>query len=66
VTQNERMPQALLVTAVALLLVVMGMTALGATRRGRGALTALVAGMLFPVTWTAWYVVDERPYRRVR
>jgi hypothetical protein len=42
------------------------LTALGAHRRGLAIPLAAVAGLLFPVTWTVWYVRDERPYRGVR
>jgi hypothetical protein len=38
-------------------------TAVGSHRRGRGTLTSFVSGLVFPVTWVAWYVVDERPNR---
>ena len=24
----------------------------------------VLAGLFFPVTWTIWYLRDERPYRR--
>jgi hypothetical protein len=52
---------ALLVPAAAILPV---MTALGSRRRGASVPVALVAGLLFPVTWAWWYVRDEHPYRR--
>jgi hypothetical protein len=42
------------------------LTALGAHRRGLAVPLAAVTGLLFPVTWTVWYVRDERPYRGVR
>jgi hypothetical protein len=42
------------------------LTALGAHRRGLAIPLAAVTGLLFPVTWTVWYVRDERPYRGVR
>lgn len=40
------------------------LTGIGARRRGRGIPQAVLAGLLFPVTWAAWYVSDEHPYRR--
>ncbi len=40
------------------------LTAVGAHRRGAGLPLAIGAGIMFPVTWTAWYVRDEHPYRR--
>ena len=40
----------------------MAVTALGAHRRGRGNVVAVVSGIVFPFTWAAWYLVDERPY----
>ncbi|MGH3337107.1 MAG: hypothetical protein ACRDOZ_14910 [Nocardioides sp.] len=40
------------------------LTALGAHRRGVGPPLALLAGLFFPITWTAWYLRDEHPYRR--
>jgi hypothetical protein len=58
------MTQLLLLSALGVVLAVMGLTAAGATRRGHGVVAALVAGVFFPVTWTAWYVLDEQPYRR--
>jgi hypothetical protein len=42
----------------------MAVTALGAHRRGRGNVAAVVSGIVFPFTWAAWYLVDERPYTR--
>jgi hypothetical protein len=42
------------------------LTALGAHRRGLAIPLAAVTGILFPITWTVWYVRDERPYRGVR
>ena len=47
-----------------LLLVPFVLTALGARRRGNSLLSAAVAGLFFPVTWTVWYLRDEHPYRR--
>jgi ABC-type polysaccharide/polyol phosphate export permease len=52
------------VAAVAALMTVMARTALGARRRGRGPLLAVVAGLLFPVTWIVWYVRDKSPLQR--
>jgi hypothetical protein len=46
--------------AVALPLAVL--TALGAHERGLSIALSAVAGALFPVTWTVWYVRDEHPY----
>ena len=40
------------------------LTALGAHRRGRGNGAAVVCALVFPFTWVAWYLVDERPYSR--
>ena len=40
----------------------MVLTAVGARRRGSAVLRAAVAGLVFPVTWTVWYVRDEHPY----
>jgi hypothetical protein len=40
------------------------LTALGARRRGAGLPLAALAGSAFPVTWTVWYLRDQRPYRR--
>ncbi len=57
------------IVAVALVLVggllaLVILTGLGAHRRGWRALPASLAGLFFPVTWTVWYLRDERPYRR--
>jgi hypothetical protein len=49
--------------AVALVLVLPVLTAVGARRRGYGVAAALITGLFFPVTWTVWYLRDERPYR---
>ena len=46
------------------LIAVMGLTTIGARRRGRGLMVALLAGLLFPITWVVWYLRDEHPYRR--
>ena len=59
---------------VSVMLVVLGtvtvplalLTAIGAHRRGLAIPLAAVTGLLFPVTWTVWYVRDEHPYRRGR
>jgi hypothetical protein len=40
------------------------LTAFGAHRRGRGNVAAVVRGLVFPLTWAAWYLVDERPYSK--
>jgi len=40
------------------------LTGLGAHRRGAGIPMAFLLGAFFPLTWVAWYVRDERPYRR--
>ena len=40
------------------------LTALGARQRGHRVPLAVLAGLFFPVTWTVWYLRDERPYRR--
>ena len=36
------------------------LTVVGARRRGQRWRTALLAGALFPLTWTIWYFIDER------
>ncbi len=60
-----------MIVAVAVALVLVGgllalvvLTGPGALRRGLAPLTASLAGLFFPVTWTVWYLRDERPYRR--
>lgn len=55
---------AVVVIGVAALAAVMGLTAVGARRRGRGPAVAVLAGVLFPITWAVWYLRDERPYER--
>jgi len=40
------------------------LTALGQHRRGGRLPLAVLAGVLFPVTWVVWYVRDQRPYHR--
>ena len=49
----------------AVLLACMGLTASGERRRGHGIAVTVAAGIFFPITWTVWYVRDERPYRTV-
>ncbi len=41
------------------------LTALGAHERGLPIGLAALAGILFPITWTVWYLRDEHPYRRL-
>lgn len=53
-----------LVLGIDLLLMLATLTAAGARRRGRGMTVAVVGGVFFPVTWMAWYLRDEHPYRR--
>jgi hypothetical protein len=56
-----------LVGACFLLVAYLGLaafTAAGARRRGLSAWLAAVCGLFFPVTWTVWYLVDERPFGR--
>jgi hypothetical protein len=36
------------------------LTAVGAGRRGQRWPRALLSGLLFPVTWVAWYLADRR------
>ena len=54
-----------LVVFVGALLPFAVLTTLGAHQRGYSLPLALLAGLLFPVTWPLWYVRDERPYRRM-
>jgi hypothetical protein len=42
------------------------LTAMGAHRRGVRLPLAVLAGLAFPITWAAWYLRDEHPYRRAR
>lgn len=37
-------------------------TGLGARTRGMSGLSAILAGLCFPVAWAAWYLLDEHPY----
>ena len=39
------------------------LTCVGMRARGHGAAGALAGGLLFPLTWVVWYVVDEHPYQ---
>jgi len=36
------------------------LTAAGAGRRGQRWPRAVLSGLLFPVTWVAWYLIDRR------
>ncbi len=47
-----------LVAATWLLLV--AVTAIGPAHRGQRPLLCLLSGVLFPVTWAVWYVIDDR------
>jgi hypothetical protein len=42
----------------------MALTGRGQLGRGGRVATALLAGVFFPVTWVAWYVVDRRRAQR--
>jgi hypothetical protein len=53
-----------LLFGVSVLITIMGLTMVGARRRGRGLPLAALAGLMFPVTWTIWYLHDEHPFRR--
>ncbi len=53
---------ALVVLAVAVVVAPGVLTMLGARRRGSGRPLAVVSGLVFPVTWVIWYVLDENPY----
>jgi hypothetical protein len=46
--------------AGSLVVALIALTAVGAHRRGRGNVVAVVSGLVFPLTWAAWYLVDER------
>jgi hypothetical protein len=63
--QTRPVPPPLLATLVAAVVAGpwMVLTALGERRRSRRWSVAVVAGLFFPVTWVAWYLRDERPYR---
>jgi hypothetical protein len=50
----------------AILLALIGLTATGERRRGKGIAVALAAGLFFPITWTVWYLRDEHPYGFLR
>ncbi len=40
------------------------LTALGASHRGQRRLSSLASGILFPLTWAVWYVIDDRAIGR--
>jgi hypothetical protein len=50
--------------AVSLLAVLIALTAYGAHRRGGGNIASVASGLVFPFTWAAWYLVDERLFAR--
>jgi hypothetical protein len=54
-----RLTAALLVLPVLALLGLAVATAQGARRRGVGRPAACALGLVFPVTWVAWYALDE-------
>jgi hypothetical protein len=39
------------------------LTGAGGRRRCESVPVAIIAGIFFPITWAAWYVRDEHPYR---
>lgn len=48
-----------LVITSALPILLMVLTAIGAHRRGEALALAVFSGLVFPVTWIAWYVADN-------
>jgi hypothetical protein len=48
-----------LLVAAAALVALATLTAIGERRRGGGLVVVLIAGLLFPLTWIAWYARDE-------
>ena len=42
------------------------LTAAGARRRRQRWPRALLSGLLFPLTWVAWYLIDQRSAGRAR
>jgi len=52
------------ILVLALPVALVGLTAIGARRRGAGIAVSAVAGVCFPFTWAVWYLRDEHPYRR--
>jgi hypothetical protein len=51
-----------LLASVALALAIL--TGLGAHRRGLTIPLPALVGLVFPATWTVWYLRDQHPYRR--
>jgi len=51
-------------TAVGFIVLVAVLTAIGSHRRGTPLPLSMLAGAVFPVTWTVWYVNDDEPYHR--
>jgi hypothetical protein len=37
------------------------LTVVGARRRGQRWFSACLSGLVFPLTWTVWYLLDEPP-----
>ena len=56
---------ALSVLVGALVVTLVVTTGIGARRRGCGIPLIVLAAVAFPVTWTAWYLVDGRARRSV-
>jgi len=54
----------LLLLAFAVPLALVGLTISGARRRGNGPFASGFAGLVFPLTWVAWYVRDEHQRQR--
>lgn len=52
---------ALVLGAVLMSFVVL--TSVGERRRGQGIALAVAAGLLFPLPWVVWYLVDRRRSR---
>jgi hypothetical protein len=55
-------PLELILALAAPVVALIVLTGVGQRKRGAHPMTAVVAGLLFPVTWTVWYVRDEHPY----
>jgi hypothetical protein len=49
----------LLLIAIAILVALMTVTAIGQRRRGAQLATVLLAGLFFPLAWIGWYTHDE-------
>jgi hypothetical protein len=61
---DDRPVTVVLCSLSAPIVLLMVLTGQGQARRGGGVGVVLLAAVLFPLAWVAWYAADPRPGRR--